>query len=54
MTAETDQTGTMATFLSELGVTVDEVDLDENDNEDDDDEREGKQFVDDAAEESDA
>lgn len=51
VSAETDETGTLADYLRELGVTVDEVDMDEDDDEDDEDERDGNEFVDDEAEE---
>jgi hypothetical protein len=54
VSGQTEQTGTLADFLRELGVEVTEVDLDEDDDEDDDDEREGCAYVDDEAEEDEA
>jgi len=50
--AETEENGTLADFLSSLGATVTEVDLDGEDDEDDDDERDGEDLIDGEAEEA--
>ena len=52
VSAETEETGTLADYLRELGVAVTEVDLDEEEDEDDDAERDADGFIDREAEEA--
>ena len=52
VSAQTASTGTLADFLISLGVTVDEIDLDEEEDEDDEAERDDDALVDDEAAES--